>query len=161
MSLFKKEEEVLDLTLMQRKGLLKKAEELSKLDRGPNSYVNLSTSSPPTTSPYTESSNDSPNPLSFLDTFAASASSTASQLDSSSSSSSQSESSYFGTSSDNSSSTSAQGEWVGTNQSIAQNSQDNTGLQNKLDDLEYKLDRLMDKIALIENKVNDFEDKVT
>ena len=110
--------DVLDLTDLQRRGLLKKAEEIQKQNSGAGKvdsggYVDMSTFQK--TEPAV-SGESAANPLGFLDSLASTNSSSISNYSS------------------------------GSNG----DSLELQGLKSKIEDLEYKLDRLMEKIAKLE-----------
>lgn len=109
MRLFKKKEEIVDLTDLQRRGILKKPEEQDD------------TATLDSVAPVSSPTEDA-NPLAFLDALASSNSET------------QSSSSLL-------------------------NTPNTSGVNIKLDDLEYKLDRMMDRLAIMETKLQGFEKK--
>jgi hypothetical protein len=132
MSIFKKSEgvDVLDFTRLQKKGLLKVPEQKAESNIKVNSqgYVDLGLSNLSNSNSASESAPSYPSPssesngasaLGFLDSLASS---------SPSSSGSSEQQSYFGSSPEN-------------------NSLDLQGLKNKIEDLEYKMRMLEDKIS--------------
>jgi len=132
MGIFKKEEEVLDLTDLQRRGLLRKAQAIEQRLNSPQrneSYFDMSNAG-------VSSAGAQPGPPSppsppsgggqfdFLDALAGVGAS--------------------------SSSGGSAGSSVTSDVSSGPDSLEIQGLKNKIDDLEYKLDRLMEKIAKLE-----------
>jgi hypothetical protein len=106
MGLFK-EEEVLDLTKLEKRGILKEARKMKESDANTEDYVDFSSKQ--------ESSNVS-NPLGFLDSLASTGASNAS-----------------------------------TSTNVA--SEDLQHLKVKFEDLEYKLDRFVERLAALEEKI--------
>jgi hypothetical protein len=145
MSLFKKDEGVLDLTDLQKRGLLNR--QVSPPTREPDTFVNLTstTHSPPSSpvpslpSPIPSLPSPSPeeplpNPLAFLDDIAKASISTLPETNPSSSP-------------------------IPSKTTSQSHPSDSLDLKVKLDDLEFKLDRLVDKLILMESKINEFENK--
>ncbi|MBU0760750.1 MAG: hypothetical protein KJ600_06935 [Nanoarchaeota archaeon] len=114
MVLFRNKDEILDLTDLQRRGILKKSAEVADEEQGSNGYVELHGSTGGSSSESV--SGCAPNPFGFLDSLAGAAGSGV-------------EKTTIGSGGD---------------------SLELQGLKNKIDDLEYKLDRLMEKVAKME-----------
>ena len=114
MGFFKKNDEVLDLTLLQKKGILKKA---MQQDEEPNYGKTIDLTQSPSTPGQSPASSNSP--FDFLDTLAQSNQS--------------------------------------NSQTQLNNSEDLQHLKIKFEDIEYKMERLIEKLARIESKLESLE----
>ncbi len=129
----KKGVETIDYTLLQKKGFIKKTERVKpgfKVDSA--GMIDL-TSTANNSIPPVSTDNSNSNPFGFLDSLAQSSSSTSDNLSSSG---------YPSTS------------------NIQSDGVEMNALKIKIDDLEYKLSQLLEKLSLVESKMGKFEEKI-
>ncbi len=137
MGMFKNKGTDIDYTLLQKKGIIKKTKRTKmpfKITKEGN--IDLTSSELSSATPDSTASSGSgmaANPFGFLDNLASASTSTTS--------------SYY--KNDSSSSLSS-----------SDSTADISTIRIKIDDFEYKLERLMEKLALIEEKLSNFERKV-
>ncbi len=122
MPIFNSNPHVLDLTELQKRGILKKLEEKNKSNiEQKNNYVNLNVAQQTPTQ--TNQQAEQPSPLSFLDSLASSNFQPTTQTET-------------------------------RPQLSVETEAEIKNLQVKIENIEYKLDRFMDKLAAIEAKIS-------